>query len=81
MFALSACNMGLGLAPFRLTSQMRCSRLAVFSNSPLRISPYSEVFLYTSGGNPRNMDKGITRETVRIRAKLYQKRGILQKSP
>ena len=29
LFSLSACNMGLGLAHLRLTSQMRCSHLAV----------------------------------------------------
>ena len=30
LFSLSDCNMGLGLAHLRLTSQMRCSHLVMF---------------------------------------------------
>ena len=41
-FVISFClYMGLGLAHLHLTGQMRCSHLAVFSNSPLRTSPIS----------------------------------------
>ena len=40
LFSLSACDMGLGLAHLRLTTQMRCLHFYQSVNSPLRISLY-----------------------------------------
>ena len=37
-------SIGLGLAHFCLTGQMRCSHLVRFSDSPLRTSPYRRAF-------------------------------------
>ena len=47
LFSLSACNMGLGLALLRLTSQMRCLHFYQSTNSPLRIPPYTLPFCYS----------------------------------
>ena len=43
LFSLSACNIGLGLAHLRLTSQMRCLHFYESVNSPLRTSPNTAV--------------------------------------
>ena len=53
VFALSVCNMGLGLAHLRLTSQMRCSHLTAFSNSPLRTPRFDRgIFILRSAAFP-----------------------------
>jgi hypothetical protein len=48
VFALSVCNKGLGIAHFHLTSQMRCSPLAVLLNSPIRTSPIMGTVFFLS---------------------------------
>ena len=45
LFSLCRRYRGLGLAHLHLTSQMRCSHLAEFSNSPLRTSRFMRVIL------------------------------------
>ena len=70
MLSLSACNMGLGLAHLRLTSQMRCLHFCQSVNVPLRIPPYpATVFYYwwnleAEGNINRKSKKTLFRKTA-----------------